>query len=174
MEQASENAFEKKKKKKSSLCVFHFVLDSVSLMNGASARCRSALILYLTLSFNFCLTDWLLRFQCPCLCIFFLNLFFFFFSSSLRMFTLSCNQDTHKHWSSLKPKYLFVNLLHNSARSRTAVTQRTVRYDDYFIFIFSEAIFLFWLGGGTWGTTERPPPALKKSPTELTQSVLVP
>ena len=157
MEQASENAFEKKKKKKkSSLCVFHFVLDSVSLMNGASARCRSALILYLTLSFNFCLTDWLLRFQCPCLCIFFLNLFFFFFSSSLRMFTLSCNQDTHKHWSSLKPKYLFVNLLHNSARSRTAVTQRTVRYDDYFIFIFSEAIFLFWLGGERGGRRSAP------------------
>ena len=171
MEQASENAFEKKKKK-SSLCVFHFVLDSVSLMNGASARCRSALILYLTLSFNFCLTDWLLRFQCPCLCIFFLNLFFFFFSSSLRMFTLSCNQDTHKHWSSLKPKYLFVNLLHNSARSRTAVTQRTVRYDDYFILFFPRRSFCSDLGGNV-GDDGAPPSCIEKSPTELTQSVLV-
>lgn len=165
-------------KKNSSLCVFHFVLDSVSLMNGASARCRSALILYLTLclslSFNFCLTDWLLRFQCPCLC----NFFFFFFlvHHLLRMFTLSCNQDTHKHWISLKPKYLLVNLLlHNSARSRTAVTQRTVRYafQRWFLcFFFPRRSFRSDSEGGARGDDGAPPPpALKNSPTELTQSV---
>lgn len=37
------------------VCISHFVLNSVLLTNGASARCRSALILYLTLSFNLCL-----------------------------------------------------------------------------------------------------------------------
>lgn len=115
-------------KKNSSLCVFHFVLDSVSLMNGASARCRSALILYLTLSLSLIqlLSD---RLTAQISVSMLVQFFAFLVHHLLRMFTLSCNQDTHKHWISLKPKYLLVNLLlHNSARSRTAVTQRTVRY----------------------------------------------
>lgn len=94
----------------------------------------------------------------------------------LRMFTLSCNQDTHKHWISLKPKYLLVNLLlHNSARSRTAVTQRTVRYafQRWFLcFFFPRRSFRSDLEGGARGDDGAPPPpALKNSPTELTQSV---
>lgn len=45
------------------LVVFvHSVLDCVLKMNGASARCRSALILYLALSFLFRLTNEQLRF----------------------------------------------------------------------------------------------------------------
>lgn len=69
-------------KKNSSLCVFHFVLDSVSLMNGASARCRSALILYLTLSLSLIqlLSDRLTaQISVSMLVQFF---FFFFFGSS--------------------------------------------------------------------------------------------
>lgn len=68
-----------------------------------------------------------------------------FCPSSLHMFTSSFNQDTRKHWSSLKPKYLFViSLWHNSAGSRTAVTQWTVRYmflNDF----WGEAFVLDWL-----------------------------
>lgn len=166
-------------KKNSSLCVFHFVLDSVSLMNGASARCRSALILYLTLSLS--LIQLLSDRLTAQISVSMLVQFFFFFSlvhHLLRMFTLSCNQDTHKHWISLKPKYLLVNLLlHNSARSRTAVTQRTVRYAFqrwflWFFFFFPRRSFRSDLEGGARGDDGAPPPpALKNSPTELTQSV---
>lgn len=164
-------------KKNSSLCVFHFVLDSVSLMNGASARCRSALILYLTLSLSLIqlLSD---RLTAQISVSMLVQFFFFFFlvHHLLRMFTLSCNQDTHKHWISLKPKYLLVNLLlHNSARSRTAVTQRTVRYafQRWFLcFFFPRRSFRSDSEGGARGDDGAPPPpALKNSPTELTQSV---
>lgn len=151
-------------KKNSSLCVFHFVLDSVSLMNGASARCRSALILYLTLSLSHSTSVW--QTDCSDFSVHACAIFFFFFflvHHLLRMFTLSCNQDTHKHWISLKPKYLLVNLLlHNSARSRTAVTQRTVRYafQRWFLwfFFFSRGdLSVLTRRGERGGTTERLP-----------------
>lgn len=166
-------------RKNSSFCVFHFVLDSVSLMNGASARCRSALILYLTLSLSHSTSVW--QTDCSDFSVHACAIFFFFFF----WFIISCacsrsavtRTHTNTGFHSSRSTFLLTSscttVLALGLLLHSGLLDTRFNDDFYGFFFFPEAIFPFWLGGGSARGDDGapPPPALKNSPTELTQSV---
>lgn len=70
--------------------------------------------------------------------------FVHFVHHSLHTFMFRCNQDTRKHWSSLKPKYLFVTFSSTTVLALGLLLLSGLL--DTRVKIISEVRFLFGMG----------------------------